>query len=312
MSGYRCDLPAKAVAIANQMLVTAHDSRSIFCSCRRVTVKWMKAKIVVAPLRKMKGDGTPYTRPTEVEATIERLLGMSRQETLAVCALNDRRHADYVPSECVLHLLRRAGQDKDQVYLERLFLIFAKRVARAFPVPERLLPGSNAKGLSSSELAVREFAIDKLTEMLCLDRQGYDDRLDIYEATFDAALKTLRATARRSVGRQRNRLEPLSDDPEAAEPSSDVEDALLRHVPGSEEKIERRDYRRKLLAAIQLLPDEDRRLLMLLIRDIPIHSKDPTVTTVARLIRCGEQTVRNRRDRIYRDLRRALGLEPAR
>ena len=272
----------------------------------------MKAKIVVAPLRKTKGDGTLYTRSAEVEAAIQRLLGMSRQEVLAACARNDRRRADYVPSECIMHLLRRAGRDNDRAYLEHLFRIFTSRVARAFPVPERLLPGSSAKGLSSAELAVREFAIDRLTEMLCLDRQGYDDRLDIYEATFDAALKTLRATARRSVGRQRNRLEPLSDDPEAAEPSSDVEDALLRHVPDSEEKIERRDYRRKLLAAIQLLPDEDRRLLMLLSRDIPIHSKDPTVTTVARLIGCGEQTVRNRRDRIHRDLRRALGLEPVR
>lgn len=267
---------------------------------------------MVAPLRKAKGDGTPYTRPPEVEAAIARLLGMSRERVLAVCGLNDRRSDDYVPSECILHLLRRAGRDNDQAHLERLFRIFTRRVARAFPVPERSLLGSDAKGLSSVDLAVREFAIDRLTEMLCLDRQGYDDRLDIYEATFDAALKTLRATARRSVGRQRNRLAPLSDDPKAAEPSSDVEDALLRHVPGTEEKIERRDYRRKLLAAIQLLPDEDRRLLMLLSRDIPIHSKDPNVTTVARLIGCGEQTVRNRRDRIHRDLQRLLGLELAR
>jgi hypothetical protein len=272
----------------------------------------MNAKIVVAPLRKIKGDGTLYNRPAEVEVAIRRLLGMSRQEVLAACALNDRQRADYVPSECILHVLRRAGRDNDQAYLERLFRLFTSRIARALPVPERLLPGSNAKGLSAADLAVREFALDRLTEMLCLDRQGYDDRLDIYEATFEAALKTLRATARRSVGRQRSRLEPLSDDPETAEPSSDVEDALLRHVPGTEEKIERRDYRRKLLAAIQLLPDEDRRLLMLLNEDIPIHSKDPTVTTVARLIGCGEQTVRNRRDRIHRDLRRALGLEPVR
>lgn len=265
---------------------------------------------MVAPLRKVKGDGTPYIRPPEIEAAIGRLLETGREEVIAACAVTDRRRNDYVPTECIVHLLRLAGRDNDQAYLTRLFSLFMKRVARAFPVPERHLPGSNSRGLSATELAVRDFAVDRLTEMLCLDRQGYDERLDIYEATFDAALRTLRATARRSVGRHGNPLRPLSEDPEATEPSPDVEEALLRHVPGTEEKFERRDYRRKLLAAIHLLPQEDRRLVMLLARDIPIDSKDPAVTTVSRLLGCGEQTVRNRRDRIYRDLRRALRLEP--
>lgn len=287
------------------------DERATYDTESHVIVSVQETCLVVPPLRKSKSDGTPYARPATVEAALHRVLGLPRQEILTACAVTDRRRDDYVPTECILHLLRGAGRDNDQAYLGRLFRLFMDRVARAFPVPERHLPGSDTKGLSSGELALREFAVDRLTEMLCLDRQGYDDRLDIYEATFDAALKTLRSTARRSVGRQRNRLEPLSDDPEAAEPSSDVEDALLRHVPGTEERIERRDYRRKLLAAIQLLPHEDRRLLMLLSRDIPIHSRDPTVITVARLIGCGEQTVRNRRDRIHRDLRRVLGLEPA-
>lgn len=264
------------------------------------------------PLRKVKGDGSPYFRPPEVESTIDRLLAVPREEALAACCVVNRQDPSYVPTGCLLHLLRRAGRDNNQQHLECLVDLFLKRVARAFPVPERHLAGSGRKGVSSAELEIRDLAVGHLVDMLCLDRQGYDERLDIYEAMFDFALAKLRSSARRSVGRHRNPLQPLSDAPEAVDPSPVAEKALLLHAPPPEEKIEARDYRRKLRAAIHLLPLEDRRLLMLLDRDIPIHSKNPGQMTVARILGCSEKTVRNRHDRIERDLRRLLGQEPGR
>lgn len=263
---------------------------------------------MIVPLRKIK-DGHPYCRLPHVEAKLETLLALSRDEILKACRVTDRILSAYVPTECVVHLLRHAKHDNNVRYLADLMDVFSKRVARAFPVPERHLSGSGGKGVVVADLELRDYAVDHLTNLLCEDWRGYDERLDIYEVVFDRALATLRVSAKRYVGRRRNALQPLNDDLDEPEPSGEVEAAALRGTVSPMEEIEGRDYRRRLHAAILHLSDEERRLLMLLNEGIPIDSKDPRQITIARLLGCGEQTVRHRRDRIYRKLRGILGRE---
>jgi DNA-directed RNA polymerase specialized sigma24 family protein len=74
-------------------------------------------------------------------------------------------------------------------------------------------------------------------------------------------------------------------------------------------EIEDSDYRSYLLTAIDSLPDDQRRVVTMLLQDIPIDSKDETTITIVKTLGCSEKTVRNRRDRAYDALRKALDKE---
>ena len=65
-------------------------------------------------------------------------------------------------------------------------------------------------------------------------------------------------------------------------------------------------YRLELDAAIDALPDDQRRVVGLLRQGFQIDSKDPNIMTIAKMLQCDERTVRNRRDRAYKTLRSVL------
>ncbi|MHB8886301.1 MAG: RNA polymerase sigma factor, partial [Methylovirgula sp.] len=122
----------------------------------------------------------------------------------------------------------------------------------------------------------------------------------------DGAIANLRRTARRKTWKEENRSQPLSYDDETSELSSEVEDALARLNPQSPEKIDDPAYRKRFAAAIDSLPEDQRRVIVLLLRDIQIESKDPEAVTIVKVLACSEKTVRNRRDRAFKALRAAL------
>jgi len=62
----------------------------------------------------------------------------------------------------------------------------------------------------------------------------------------------------------------------------------------------------ELDAAIDALPDDQRRVVGLLRQGFQIDSKDPNIMTIAKLLQCDERTVRNRRDRAYKTLKSVL------
>ena len=71
-------------------------------------------------------------------------------------------------------------------------------------------------------------------------------------------------------------------------------------------KIDDPAFRLELDAAIDALPDDQRRVVGLLRQGFQIDSKDPNIMTIAKMLQCDERTVRNRRDRAYKTLRSVL------
>jgi DNA-directed RNA polymerase specialized sigma24 family protein len=66
-------------------------------------------------------------------------------------------------------------------------------------------------------------------------------------------------------------------------------------------------FRSALAPAINNLPLDQKTVIGLLLQGIlPIDSKDPKTTTIASVLKCDERTVRNRRDRAFKSLRKAL------
>ncbi len=259
----------------------------------------------VAPLRKRLPDGGLYCRPNEVETALTALLELSTHELIERSRIEDVDAPNYVLSECVLYFFRRPGLVDDA--LHDLFVILRQRVLRAVPVTARRLAGTAKLVEKSGEQEIQEVVIQKFQEMLCGDRGGeYDDRLDCFECRFNFALARLRSTARKRVWRDESRYESTDFTDNAGEASEEIESALAAMRNALNDEGVDFLYRSKLHTAINSLPPDQRRVIELIFQEVPIDSQEEGVTTIAKLVGCVEQTVRNRRDRAFKTLRDAL------
>lgn len=263
----------------------------------------------IAPLRKRHENGDLYRRPPEVEPLLVELLRLSAGELVERARIKEARKGEkndsnFIPSECVLYFVRRPSSLNDEAAHRELFAILRRRVMSAVPVAEKRMPGPDKYAESSVDSEIQDGVLHKFQVMLCEDRRGYDERLDFYECRFNAAVAALRTTVQRSVRRKTSRNEPLESENEPGEPSPEVESALSKLGSPQEDGLDFL-YRSKLLRAISVLPDDERRVVELLLQEIPIDPKDEEITIV-KILKCSEKTVRNRRDRAFKELRDAL------
>lgn len=258
--------------------------------------------VSVSPLRKRNLQGQAYKRRPDVEALLAQVLTMPRHEVLERAQI--RQHADpaYLPSECLLHLLRASRVDNSERRFERLYKILFDRVRRC-------LPRSGASGRvteSAADVDLQEKVLGRFAELLSADRREYDERLDYFEINFDGALAKLRLDAQRQVWREASRHAPLTYDEESGEPSAEVEDAARRFADFTKSRLDDPAFRLRLHAAIDSLPTEQSRIIYMLIEGFPIDSQDPQAVTIARSLERSEKTVRSYRDKAIATLRCAL------
>jgi len=259
------------------------------------------------PLTKRLPDGTLYTRPAEIEAALVRVLDLSRDEVTAALEIRDRNDPGYMPSECLVHLLRQTRLDNRDTYFQRLYTALMGRIDRVLPRIERAL--GEQIGVDLNRARIRDLVRDRFRDLLLEDRAKPGSRLDFYEARFAAGIAKLRSTAKEKVWREAGRQAPLEPLNDTGELSADVERAAGSLAPPSTEIWDDPRYRSRLDAAIDNLPPEQCRIIVMLRAGILMDSKDPDVVTIRRILNCAEKTVRNRRDAAIRSLREALGLE---
>jgi hypothetical protein len=259
------------------------------------------------PLRKKKlEDGSIYQRPPNVEAALDVLLLLPIDEFVQRCAITSRGDPEYVPSECLLHVLRGVARLTNGDHFEALFGFLRQRILKALPPVERFAPGDRRASESAAAADIRDAVLAQFDEMLCRDRLDYEEHLDFFEVRFDMAIAKARSTARRKVKRDADRDAPLYLNDEPNEHTREVEAAFVRLQSDPVYEFEESDYRKRLLAAIDLLPNDQRRVIELQLQDIPIDSCDPDTVTMVKVLGCVEKTVRNRRDRAHATLRKLL------
>ena len=112
------------------------------------------------PLRKLKPDGSFYTRPVEVEEQLCLLERLSRDELSTRCEILDRSHPDYVRTECILHFLRACHRDNSQSRFASLYRLLLERAAQCLPRAD------HSAGVSSNQAEINEEALDALIVML--------------------------------------------------------------------------------------------------------------------------------------------------
>ncbi|MGJ5196560.1 MULTISPECIES: DNA-binding response regulator [unclassified Bradyrhizobium] len=252
------------------------------------------------PLRKRRLDGSLYYRPDEVEAQLAALEKLSRDDLLARCRIADASSPDYVLTECVLHFLRASHRDNGQARFAALYRILLERATRRLP------RSGNERHLSSSRAEVNELVLHRLDVLISADREAYSEQLDFFEIRFDGAIAKLRTDALRKVGRQQKRDVPLHDE-ETGELSADVVEAIGNYNPFETEKIEDRDYRKRLDGAIDSLPPLQQRIVQMLRKEVPIDStSDPYAVTISKTLGKVEKTIRSNRNKAFAVLRRIL------
>lgn len=275
----------------------ADVSHSVHFAVRRE--KRHQGPAVIPPLRKRTLDGVPYTRDGRVEGILQELHVISREDVLFRLSITNRSDPRYVPSECLVHLVRGTKLDNSDRYFQRLYGLLMARVVKGLPKAD-----TASKNTTSLPLArIREAVLSKLNLLLAADRTIYSEALDYFEVRFDGALASARKDAADPVWREGRRNVALELDDEIGA-GEEVEKAMGGFDPFASSNYEKKDYRLKLDQAIDTLPPEQKRIIEMLRQGIPIDSEDADAITISRTLDRSEKTIRTHRDRAFDQIRR--------
>jgi hypothetical protein len=258
------------------------------------------------PLRKGTHDGTVYRRRPGIEAVLDDLVSLPRSKLADRCRILDPADTAYLPSECLLHLVRSCRTDNSDAHFEALYRTLRQRVLARTPIAAVGRGPDGEVLVSQARMNTAEAVMDRFQELLMLDRTAYEDRLDYFEVNFDDAIAALRLTARKKAWKEENRSAPMTYDDDTSELNAEIEEAAAAQNVLSESKLDDPGYRLRLDAAIDALPEHQRRVVELLRQGFPIDSQEPGVQTIVGILRCAEKTVRNRRNKAYEAIRKAL------
>lgn len=246
---------------------------------------------MVTPLKKIKRDGTRYTRPAEIEASIAEALRQDLDRLIQRAAQRDRKQSDYLPSECLVHLVRgaqRRGEGKMRDVLLPLLL-------------ERCLWNLHATvpdGQIATAHHLREDILGDFAELFAIDGSPRDtDELDFYETRFNAAFRSFRIDHARA---EMNRLNRETALPDATDEGLDERTVSQDVLAGLEDlhrttvDPEERVYRQQLHRAVLALPTKERQAFVLChLMGFKEESENPNERTAATICGVTGRSIRN-------------------
>ena len=257
---------------------------------------------MVEPLKKISKKDGPYRRRVEVQAFLEKLdLAEARERTDQLVDSSGELRAD-IPPEALVHFIRRAWRENDAVSLGRLFKALFRRVQASLMAA---IPDSRMAGADT----IRTEIISRFMDRFARDCREDGTWLDYFEVQFEGGFAAYRTTVLRRVGPSTNKTVPLMGDGEhsaATELAPEVEKAAAEFFADGPSFFDDPAFRSALGPAINTLPPDQKAVIGLWLQGIPIDAKDPTTNTIARILKCDERTVRNRRDRAFKALRKIL------
>jgi DNA-directed RNA polymerase specialized sigma24 family protein len=268
---------------------------------------------MIRPLTKHTTNGDCYTRPANIEAAIAASLALDWPELSRRAAVSDRHSTDYLPSECLVHLIRKAHRDNNATVRDQMLLMLLRRC-------ETTLAKTLRDDRIPNAAYLRDEALAQLGELFAEDGAGDNsDALDYFEVRFNRAFASLRTDLVRSERRTLRRSLPLPNDaamahlpnivlPDPATQENSLFQKLRAHpqlsgarlTPASQEDSL---FLKQLLQAINILPPEEREAVILCcIMGYKEESDDPTKRTAASICGVTGRTIRNRLTRARQKL----------
>lgn len=232
-------------------------------------------------LNKMTKGGASYRRPPQIEASIDHALGQEFEEQLRRAKIRDPADPAYMPSECLLHLVREARLSGNTHAVNRLLPPLLTRCENRL---KRTIPDSwpDAQGL-------REEVLQAFCELLARVGTNHDaTALDFFECKFNKGLAILRY---RRLRRENNRGKLFRDIGREVDEDGkpvDPNDTLGRLSRAAQSPASQDDFvfLAEILEAIKELPAAQRRAVELCcLQGYAPGSEDPKEITAATI--CG-------------------------
>lgn len=261
---------------------------------------------MLRPLTKRRTDGTPYQRRAHVEARLRELVKLSRAEIRELLTVRDRSDPRFIPTECLIYLLRDAKQGNTPAWFNALFRVIEGRCKQTLTRTIRAL------GTNDHE-TLREEALSRVMMRLARGLEQDPEKLDAFEVAFDMVLAAIRKDLFESEFRRTKPLIELR----FPDPDGDEADPVMEFVApvsglaadlGMQES-EFEAFRKDAMRSIDVLPAELRDPILLLFGGLPIDSKDPSADTIAKRQGVDERTVRNRLKRAISRLNGTQGTD---
>jgi hypothetical protein len=245
-------------------------------------------------------NGKLYTRPPEIEAATDAVLVQDLAIQRRRALIRDRHDAEYLPSECLVHLIREAIRRRDAAARDSLLPLLLARCEANL----------NAKvdGQIAGAVELREDILGDFAELFAIDGSPEDPHeLDFFEVRFNRAFFTFRSTRVRSELAHLNSQTPL---PEPSDEIALIEQELddevlarlsdLQGVGGNPEDLV---FRKQVFDAINALPADQRNAVVLVhLLGFKLGSENPDEITAATLCGVDERTIRNRLKRAFATL----------
>lgn len=246
---------------------------------------------MLTPLTKKRGNGDLYERFPKTVAILEQLIALPRDEIVRRLGHRSRTHAEFIPSECLMYMLREASrQGNRSAWFNTLFLALYARC-------ERNLAHAVSYGAVTDAETVREDILGEFQIILARGLGPEPQRLDVFEVVFDKAFVALRKNIlkkrRRIEHKEKAALQPADHDDEEGtaspfEPAQPEPDNAMG-LNATELEI----FRIQATERIEALPDKERRAVTLILRGYKIDASDPVKPSIAELCDVDERTVRN-------------------
>lgn len=240
------------------------------------------------PLTKRDRNGNRYARQSNIERTLEDALAQDLPTLQRRSRIRDPETSSFLPSECLVHLIRDGRRRHDEAAVNELLPILLHRCedALAGAVPNRL---PNADYL-------REEILGQFSELFATDGVGENpEELDFFEVRFNRAFKAFRIDVLRKETRTHANQVPVPDTQDAELTSDDelfvrMSDAF-RAPPTQESHL----ALKRLTDAIAELPADEREAVVLChVLGYDEESEDPAKITAATLCGVTGRTIRNR------------------
>lgn len=240
------------------------------------------------PLSKRKKTGQVYSRPPEIEAEIDSALRLDAAAVRAHVLVADTADRRYLRSETLVHLLRLAMAQGDDLTFNSVLRVLLGRC-------EANLAHGVSDGLRGAE-QLREDILLGFSELLARDMTSQKFELDYYECRFNHAFRAFRITAiKRADDDQIVDVSAQQVARDGENSTSDDETALaavsqaFRTPAGQEGYV----LGREVQQAMRTLPAKVRKAVILVhVLGYDVESNDPSKVTAATLCGCSGRNIR--------------------
>ncbi|VAW71871.1 hypothetical protein MNBD_GAMMA12-1805 [hydrothermal vent metagenome] len=240
---------------------------------------------MISPLKKVnKKDGTPYIRRKPIEKLLNELVFLSPDILADRCKSLNLREIGYIPSECLVYLIRESLRSNNEGLCHILLPILLERCKQTL-----------GRKISNQKFAdVEQFRCEILgefSELFAIDGWLSDDNrlLDYYEVNFNHAFQSFYLT---KIKLESKDLEKISSESiNIKEENGTLQQYFIEYEMIDKVRLlsqEKQELLEQLWCFIRLLPEEERDSLILYY--VYGHTQD----AIAIIAGVTERTVRNR------------------